>query len=112
MDIQQVIEDTKYSVRTQISLSSSLYRLIKDEARKEQTSLAAIIRKYVMTGLKEQKQKEELSKERLQRLTNLIESLPREKSGWARVKNPHKLIRKWREEDDKKREEMLQKAMI
>lgn len=112
MDIQQVINDTDYSVRTQISLSPSLYRLIKERAKREDKSLAQVIREKVLAQLKREDEKEQSTKEELIRLIQKIREI-RESggSGWAKVKNPHKLIRNWREQEDKKREEMMAKAL-
>lgn len=112
MDIQQVITDTKYNIRTQISLSPSLYRLLKEKAKHEEKSLAAVIRENLISHFQEKEKKQELDKERLKHLANSPwEILRNEKGGWRTVKNPHKLIRKWRLEDDKKREEMMAKAL-
>lgn len=111
MDIQQVIDDTKYHIRTQISLSSSLYRLLKEKAKQEDKSLAAIIREKLIGQLKKESEKRHASTKRLIQLTQEVKKLRESgKSGWAKVKNPHKLIRKWRQEDDEKREEMMMKT--
>lgn len=112
MDIQQITIDTEYSVRTQISLSPSLYRLLKERAKNEEKSMSAVIRENLISHFQEKEKKRELDIERLKRLANAPwEVLRNEKGGWRTVKNPHKLIRKWRLEDDKKREEMMAKAL-
>lgn len=102
MNIQQVINDTKYSVRTQISLSPSLYRLIKELAKREEKSLAQIVREKVLQQLKEEEEKEKQKKKRLLEIIEKVREIRESgRSGWAKVKNPRALIRKWhREEDD------------
>jgi len=112
MDIQQIISDTNYSVRTQISLSPSLYRLIKKRAKSEDKSLAQLIREKVLAQLKREEEKKHSTKVELIRLTQKIREIRQSgRSGWAKVKNPHELIRKWRKEESKKREEMMAKAL-
>lgn len=112
MDIQQVINDTNYSVRTQISLSPSLYRVIKERAKREDKSLAQVIREKVVAQLKKEEEKEQSTKVALFRLTQKIRELRKSKeSGWAKVGNPAKLIRKWRNREDEKREEMMVNAL-
>lgn len=101
MDIQDVINDTNYSVRTQISLSPSLYRMLKQRAKKEERSIAALIRESVVNSIKSDSEKKENRQKRLMELTEEIRTFAGSgKSGWAKVKNPHKLIRKWRREED------------
>ena len=102
MNLQQVINDTKYSVRTQISLSPSLYQLLKEQARREEKSMAEIIREKVVIQLKKEEQKKVADKKELERLANLVHTI-KGNSGWEKVKNPTALIRKWRREEDEKR---------
>ena len=112
MNMQTVIADTDYSVRTQISLSPSLYRLIKETAKREDKSLAAVVREKVIAQLKQEEEKESQKHERLLAIIEEVRRIRESgKSGWAKVKNPHKLIRKWREDESKKREEMMLKAL-
>lgn len=110
MDIQQVITDTKYNIRTQISLSASLYQLLRERAKKEEKSLAAVVRERVIRQLKNEEEKEQQSQERIRDIIKAVDALGG-KSGWSHVKNPHALIRRWRKDDDKKREEMMKKAL-
>lgn len=110
MDIQQVISDTKYNIRTQISLSASLYHLLQERAKKEEKSLAAVVRERVIRQLKNEEEKEQQSQERIRDIIKAVDAL-KGKSGWSHVKNPHALIRRWRQDDDKKREEMMKKAL-
>lgn len=113
MDLQQVVSDTKYNIRTQISLSSSLYKLIKEEAKREDKSLAQVIREKVLQQLKEEEGKRRKSKERLLEIIEKVREIRESgKSGWAKVKNPHKLIRRWRKEDDEHRQKMMEKTGV
>lgn len=99
MDIQQVINDTNYSVRTQISLSPSLYKLIKETARREDKSLAQVVRDNLLTHFQEENNREKEKTARIMKLIERVRAL-RGKSGWSKVKNPRALIRKWHREED------------
>lgn len=99
MDTAQLVDDRKYSIRTQISLSRTLYRVLKDRAKRADKSLAQIIRENVVAQLRSEENRERESQLRLKELTEKVRQL-RGKSGWAEVKNPHQLIRKWRREED------------
>ena len=112
MDIQQVVADTKYNIRTQISLSASLYHILKQRASDEDVSLAEYIRRNLIAHFKEEKEKEGKKKERIMELIEKVRKIRESgNSGWTEVKNPYKLIRKWRQEDDEKREEMIKKKV-
>lgn len=104
MDIQQVVDDTKYSVRTQISLSRSLHRLVKKKAKEEEKSMAAIIREKLLKQIQKEEKEGRVKKQRLVKLTEKVREIRESgQSGWAKVKDPHALIRKWRREEDEKR---------
>lgn len=101
MDVQQLRNDTVYSVRTQISLSQSLFRLIKSRAKKETKSLAALVRDSLVYYLEEHERKKQLDNTKLEQLANAPwDILAKEKGGWRRVKSPHRLIRHWREQEE------------
>lgn len=101
MNLHQLINDTRYSVRTQISLSPSLYRALKEKAKEADKSLAAVIRDSILSYIKYEEQKEKESKETLHQLTEEIRKIRESgNSGWAKVKDPYKLIRKWRQEEE------------
>ncbi|OGG12939.1 hypothetical protein A2773_01890 [Candidatus Gottesmanbacteria bacterium RIFCSPHIGHO2_01_FULL_39_10] len=100
MDIQSVINDTKYPKRTQISLSESLYQLVKSLARKKDKSLSAIIRESIIYTIREDEKRHLIDKEELKLLANAPwEELVKQKSGWSKVQNHRKLIRQWRSKD-------------
>ncbi|MBI5452072.1 ribbon-helix-helix protein, CopG family [Candidatus Gottesmanbacteria bacterium] len=111
MDIQQVANDTDYSVRTQISLSPSLYQLIKKKAKREDKSLAQVIRDNLLAHLQEEQQREDARDKRINELIERVRALGG-KSGWEKVKNHHKLIRRWRKEDDEHRQKMMEKVGV
>lgn len=101
MNIQQVSQDTKYNIRTQISLSSSLYALLKEKAKQEEKSMAAIIREQVLASLHEEEERKNGDQEELRQVVRKIRKFAKEgKSGWAKVKNPQRIIRKWRQAEE------------
>ena len=102
MDKKLIIDDAKYSVRTQISLSPSMYREIKKRARQERKSMAQVLREAYLTY--EHETTTRLG-ERTKKLTAWVEKTKGmskgKRGGWGDPWLAHKLIRKEREEEDK-----------
>lgn len=97
MNIQNIISDTKYPKRTQISLSVSLYQLIKHIATIKEKSLSHLVRESLYQYLKDEEKRRSMDKEKLWLLANAPwRELKNEKSGWRKVHSARKLIRIWR----------------
>lgn len=108
MDYQQLIDDTNYSVRTQISLSPSMYEWVKRMAKRRKTSIAAIVRKALKQQIQRESEDEESRRERLRKLAKKAQGMIKPgDGGWGDVKDPAKLIRQWREEEDRVLSERL-----
>lgn len=102
MDYKQAKEDTDYSVRTQISLSKSLYRLVKQWAKREGESMSAIVRRALVEQMQQQEEDKKAKKERLAKLADKARGMIKPgDGGWGDVKDPNKLIRSWREEEER-----------
>ena len=102
MTIQQIIQDTSYSVRTQISLSPSLYQAIRQKGRKRGKSLSQLVREALVQQLKWE---EERRVERQDRLEWLIQAtrgtIKAGDGGWGAVRYPFRLIRRWRADEER-----------
>ncbi len=99
-DLDTIRKDTKYPKRTQISLSVSLYYLVKYMARKRDISLSQVIREGLFAYFSGEEKRRVHAKETLRSLANAPwTELKNEKSGWASVRNPRQLIRYWRAKD-------------
>src|SRR3990170_4127532 len=102
MDRKLITNDRKYSVRTQISLSPSMYREIKKRAQQERKSMAEVLREAYLTN--KQAVAARLG-ERIKKLTEWVEKTKGmskgKRGGWGDPWLAHKLIRKEREEENK-----------
>jgi len=97
----QMIKDTRYNVRTQISLSRSLYTAIKNRARREGKSIARVLREAYRVY--EQQDEGERTKRQkwLEKWVARTRGMSKGKrGGWGDPLIAHKLIRKEREEED------------
>jgi len=102
MDIQEITKDNKYSVRTQISLSKTLYKLVRNKAKKENKSISQITREALITDLHKSRLTREEETEKLKALAKKMRGMVKPgDGGWGDVKDPHKLIRSWRSEEDR-----------
>jgi len=100
MDYKQIAEDTKYSVRTQISLSRSLYEAVKTKAKNRGQSMSEVTRKALLNDLEEKEKSGLARKKRLTQWVRRTRGMSKGKGGWGNVGEAHKTIRKWREDDD------------
>lgn len=108
MQLTTLIQDTDYSVRTQISLSPSLYQFLQKKSREDAKSMAAVIRDTILAYFQEEEKRQQDEREYLKNLAKAGRSIGK-KSGWGKVKNPYKLIREWRKADDIHRQSLLLK---
>lgn len=102
MTIQQIVQDTSYSVRTQISLSPSLYQVIKQKGKKRGKSLSQLVREALVQQLKWEEKRQVDKQSRLEWLIQATKgTIKSGDKGWGTVKDPSRLIRRWRADEER-----------
>ncbi|OGY17727.1 MAG: hypothetical protein A2784_01215 [Candidatus Chisholmbacteria bacterium RIFCSPHIGHO2_01_FULL_48_12] len=102
MTIQQIVQDTSYSVRTQISLSPSLHRAVKQRGKRWGKSLSQLVREALIRELQMEEKRRVGQRDRLEWLIQATRgTIKLGDRGWGAVKDPSRLIRRWRADEER-----------